>query len=325
MKTLALAPILALALLTAPVAAAGQQLGKVPRIGYLQPGERPPAWLEAFRQGLRDHGYVDGQNIVVEQRLATGATEQRAVLADFVALKVGVIVTFSTPAVSAAKEATNTIPIVGITGDPVRTGLIASFARPGGNVTGLSIVTDELELKKLQLLKEAVPTLSRVAVLWNAGNRVWIHTLERLHEVAPTLGVQLRPLAIRESQELDAAFASAMENKANGLLVVEDALFSIPTEQKRIVTLATKVRLPVISAGHGAAEAGGLMSYAVHFPDMLRRTAGYVDRILKGANPADLPVEQPTKFELVINLKTAKALGLTIPPSLLQRADQVIE
>ena len=239
------------------------------------------------------------------------------------ARRLDVLITWSTPAVLAATAATKTVPIVGMTGDPVRTGLVASLVRPGGNLTGIAILTDALELKNLQLLKEAVPAATRVAVLWNPDNRVWDHAISRLQEMAPVLGVKVQPLAVRDAGELKRAFDAAVRERADALLVVRDTI--LQTLGRQITDFSARHRLPAIYGGLLFVEAGALISYGANIQDMLRRFGGYVDKILKGAKPADLPIEQPTKFELVINLKTAKALGLTIPPSLLQRADQVIE
>jgi len=255
--------------------------------------------------------------------MSSAPPENPALLADLVGRKVDVIVTWTTPALVAAKKATSTIPIVGISGDPVQTGLVASLARPGGNLTGLAILTDELELKNLQLLKEVVPEVTRVAVLWNPDNPVWATTLRRLQESAPVLGVKLQALAVRDLGDLQAAFAAATREKAGALLVVRDAIFAV--HRQHIVNFVASHRLATIYGGKPFIEIGGLIVYAANFLDMLRRAGGYVDKILKGAKPGDLPIEQATKFELVINLKTAKALGLTIPPSLLLRADQIIE
>jgi len=315
----------ALAGVLAAPRAARAQAGKVYRVGLLQPVPNTPVinYTEALRQGLRDHGYVEGQNIVIEHRLSTAPKENPALLADLLGRNLDILITWTTPALVAAKKATSTIPIVGISGDPVRTGLAASLARPGGNLTGLAILTDELELKNLQLLKEIVPGVTRVAVLWNPDNPVWNYALKRLHETAPTLGVKLQPLAVRGAGDLEAAFVAAIREKAGALLVVREQIFTHHRQQ--IVTFAATHRLPAIYGLQPFIEIGGLIVYAASIPDLLRRTGGYVDKILKGAKPADLPIEQPTKFELVINLKTAKALGLTIPPSLLARADQVIE
>jgi putative ABC transport system substrate-binding protein len=246
-----------------------------------------------------------------------------ALLADLLDRKLDILVTWTTPALVAAKKATSTIPIVGISGDPVQTGLVASLARPGGNITGIAILTDELELKNLQLLKEAFPGVTRVAVLWNPDNPVWPPALKRLQAAAPVLGVTIQPLAVRNPGDLEAVFAAATKGNAGALLVVREQLFSLHRQQ--IVNFVTTHRLPAIYGAPIFVEVGGLIVYAANFVDMLRRTGVYVDKILKGAKPGDLPIEQPTKFELVINLKTAKALGLTIPRTLLLRADQVIE
>jgi putative ABC transport system substrate-binding protein len=309
----------------APLAAGAQQAGRVWRNGVLQVGSNTPAidYMEAVRQGLRDHGYVEGQNIVIEHRLSQAPKENPVLVADLLRRKVDILVTWTTPALVAAKKATSTIPIVGISGDPVQTGLVESLSRPGGNLTGLAILTDELELKNLQLLKEIVPGATRVAVLWNPDNPVWLHALKRLQEAAPALGVKLQPLAVRHSRDLETAFAAAIREKAGALLVLRESIFN-PLRHD-IVNFAAAHRLPAAYGGPTFIEVGGLLVYGANFLDMIRRAGGYVDRILKGAKPADLPLEQATKFELVINLRTAKALGLTIPPSLLARADQVIE
>ena len=314
-----------LALLTAPRAVQAQPAGQMHRIGILQPSPNTPTlnYTEALRLGLRDHGYVEGRNIVIEYRLATSPTEHPQLVGELLRRRIDILITWSTPALIAATQTTRTIPIVGISGDPVRTGLVVSLARPGGNLTGLAILTDELELKNLQLLKEAVPGVVRTAVFWNPENPVWIHALNRLHEVAPKLGMRLQPLAVRGAGDLKTAFDAATREKAEALLVFRDASYAAIRTQ--ITDFAARHRLPAIYGGGTFVEAGALLSYGASILDMLRRTGSYVDKILKGAKPADLPVEQPTKFELVINLKTAKALGLTIPPSILQRADQVID
>jgi len=295
------------------------------RLGILQPLPNTPAlnYTEALRQGLRDHGYVEGQNTVIEYRMSTAPKENPLLLAELLGRKIDILITWTTPALVAATKATSTIPIVGISGDPVQTGLVASLARPGGNLTGLAILTDELELKSLQLLKQAVPRVTRVAILWNPDNPVWTHALKRLQEAAPALGVKLQPLAVRDSGDLKLAFDAAARESADALLVVRDAIFTAMRHQ--ITDFAARHRLPAIYGGISFVEAGAMISYGANILDMLRRAGGYVDRILKGAKPADLPIEQPTKFEMVINLRTAKALGLTIPPSVLLRADQILE
>jgi putative ABC transport system substrate-binding protein len=314
----------ALGLLAAPLAAEAQQAGKVYRIGVLQPAPRvPPGYLEAFRQGLRDHGHGEGQNIVIEHRISSAPNEHPALLTDLVGQKVDVLVTWSTPALVAAKKATSMIPIVGISGDPVQAGLVASLARPDGNLTGLAFLTDELEVKKLQLLKEIAPGVTHVAVLWNPDNPVWTSALKRLQEASLALNMKLQPLGVRVSGDLEAAFATATREKAGALLVVQDAVFS--PERQRIANFAAMSRIPAIYPSRPYVEEGGLMAEGPDFPDMLRRAAGHVDKILKGARAGDLPVEPATKFQLFINLKTAKALGLTIPQSVLLRADEVIQ
>jgi putative ABC transport system substrate-binding protein len=310
-------------LLAAPLAAEAQQAGKIPRIGLLQPGPRPSAWAEAFREGLRDHGYVEGKNLIVEFRAARDVKEQPALIAELIGSKVDVLVTWSTPAALAARRATSTIPIVVVTGDPTRTGLAASLARPGGNMTGIAVIDDELEVKRLQVLREAVPTASRVAVMWNPDNPVWVGTLQRLRGAAPRLGIKLHELPVTDPSRLEEALRSAIAAGVGALLVVNEGL--LLDNRKILSDLVTKHRLPAMYPQPEFIALGGLMSYSANQPDMLRRLAAHVDKILRGAKPADLPIEQPTKFELVINLRTAKALGLTIPPSLLQRADQVIE
>ena len=316
---------LTLCLLAAPFAAEAQQTGKVPRIGVLATTHNWPLW-EAFRQGLRELGYVEGRTIAIEYRWTEGRDERFPdFAAELVRLKVDVIVTGGTPAAIAAKNATRTIPIVmGSSGDPVGTGLIASLARPGGNVTGLSALNLELEGKRLELLKEVVPKLSRVAVLWNPGNRL-LHEryLKETQAAALSLGVQLQLVAVQSSADFESAFAKMTRERPDALIVEADLFFVL--HRKRIVDFTAKTQLPAVYSFRDFVDAGGLMVYGASFPELYRRAATYVDKILKGAKPADLPVEQPTKFELVVNLKTAKALGLTIPQSMFIRADQVIE
>ena len=314
-----------LVLLTAAPAAQAQQATKVYRLGVLQTTLDSPAinYMEALRQGLRDHGYVEGQNIVIEQRLSRTPKDNPSLLADLLGRKIDVLITWSTPALVTAKKATSTIPIVSISGDPVQTGLVASLARPGGNLTGLALLGDELELKNLQLLKETIPGATRVAVLWNPDNPVWARVLKRLSEAAPAMGVQLQPLAVRDSGDLAAAFTAATKEKAGALLVVREVIFTF--NRQDIVNFSAAHRLPAMYGWREFVETGGLMAYGPNIPQLFRRAAFFVDKILKGAKPADLPIEQPTKFELVINLKTAKALGLTIPQSILLRANELIQ
>ena len=311
------------AALAAPLAAEGQRAGKVPKIGLLQPGPRPPAWVEAFRQGLRERGYIEGQNIVIEHRLARDLNEQAPLAAELARLKVNVIFTWSTPATLAVQRATGTIPVVAITGDPVHVGLAASLGRPGGNITGIAVLDDQLELKRLQLLKEAVPNVSRIAIVWNPDNPSWPPIVRRVQQAAPRFGVALDFITVRDVAQMDTVLVTAKRNGAEALVVVNEGVFN--ANPKGVVEMVTKSRLPAIYSQPDFGPLGGLMTYSPHFSEAFRRAASYVDKILKGAKPADLPIEQPTKFELLINLKTAKALGLTIPPSLLARADQVIE
>ncbi len=312
-----------------PVAAEAQQAAKVARIGFLSGclacGPHLP---EAFRQGLRDLRYVDGQNLVIEYRDAEGKLERLpALAAELVALKVDVILAAGEPHALAAKQATRTLPIVFVFApDPVTSGLVTSLARPGGNVTGLSALTPELVGKRLELLTQVVPGVSRVAVLWQpgaSGERTEKDVLKGAEVAARVLGVRLQFVEARGPADIDGAFLDMTRARAGALTVLSTPMFII--ERRRLVDLAAKNRLPALYPTRESVDAGGLMSYGPSLADSFRRAATYVDKILKGAKPGDLPVEQPTKFELVINLKTAKALGLTIPPSLLQRADQVIE
>jgi putative tryptophan/tyrosine transport system substrate-binding protein len=268
---------------------------------------------------------VEGQTIGIEWRWAEGRPERLPDLAtELVRLNVDVIVAAATPAVQATQQARGKIPIVMVAvGDPVGAGLVASEGRPGGNITGLSVLSAELMGKRLELLKEAVPGVSRVAVLWHPANRSNVLQLDEAKVAAPTLGVRLQPLEVRAPQDLESAFQAATRGRAGALIALDDPL--LVTHRTRIVALAAKSRLPAMYGLTMFAEVGGLMSYGPSLPDMFRRVAVYVDNILKGAKPAGLPLEQPMKFELVINLRTAKALGLTIPPSVRIRADQVIQ
>ena len=307
-------------LLAAPLAAEGQRVGKVRRIGSL--GEGAP---EALRQGLREAGYVEGPTLAIEWRSSEGKPERFDDLAaELVRLKVDVIVATNPAATFAARRATASIPIVMVnTPDPVQLGLVASLGRPGGNITGTTTLSADLSVKHLELLKEAVPRVVRVAALWNPTNPWHPLALEGAEAAARSLGVQLQAPEVRRPDELDAAFAAMARDRAGAVLVLADPMTYF--HRGRIAQLAATRRLPAMYGIRGHVEAGGLMSYWAHQAELYQRVASYVDRILKGAEPSDLPIEQPTKFELVINLKTAKALGLTIPPSLLQRADQVIE
>ncbi len=321
--------VLALGILSAPLGTDAQPPAKVPRIGFLSPSSpsdpRSQRRLEAFRRGLRELGYVERQNIDIEYRWAEAKYDRLPDLAaELVRLRVDIIVAAAVPAIQAAKEATRTIPIVmAIVIDPVATGLVASLARPGGNITGLSIMAPELVGKQLELLKEVVPKVSRVAVLWNPTNAGSPPQLREAEVAARALGVRLQPLEARDPTEIDSAFAAMAKERAGALIVLVDS--TLGDHRARIAALATRSRLPSMYGITEHAEAGGLMAYGPSLRDSFRRAATYVDKILKGAKPADLPVEQPTKFELVINLKTAKALGLTIPQSILIRADHVIQ
>jgi ABC-type uncharacterized transport system substrate-binding protein len=316
-------------LLATPLAAQAQQAGKIARIGYLTTNlAANPQQREAFLQGLRDLGYIESRNLVIEYRSAEGNLDRfPGLAAELVALKVEVIVAASTPPALAAKRATSTIPVVfAAAADAVASGLVTSLAHPGGNVTGLSFLAPELVGKCLEQLKQAVPRVSRVAVLSHPGalgERTERDMLKRAEVTARGLGVRLQFLEARRPDDFDKAFSEMNKGRAGALTVLTSIMLF--DERRRLVDLATKNRLPAVYPWREAVDAGGLMAYGANLNDLYRRAATYVDKILKGAKPADLPVEQPTKFELVINLKTAKALGLTIPPSLLQRADQVIE
>jgi putative ABC transport system substrate-binding protein len=321
------AATLAVGVLTAPLAVAAQPAGKVYRLGFLSGGSlalTKPS-LEEFRQGLRELGYVEGKNIVIEDRWADGKQDRLPELAaDLVRLKVDVIVAAISPAARAAHQATRTIPIVMIgVGDPIGLGLAASLARPGGNVTGTASYGPELAAKALGLLKEAVPSLKRVAILWTPDNPLHGSVFKDLEAPARSLAIELYPLKIVSPEDFEGTFSTAVTKHASAVWVLGDPMFSV--HQARIAALAAKARLPTMFFTRGHVEAGGLMAYGPDFPHMYRQAAAHVAKIVNGAKPADLPIEQPTKFELVINLKTAKALGLTIPPSLLLRADRVIE
>jgi putative ABC transport system substrate-binding protein len=316
--------------LFSPVTAEAEQATKIARIGYLATNlaGTPPASHVAFLEGLRDLGYVEGRNVVIEYRDAEGKVERfPALLAELIALKVDVIVAPGTPAALAAKHATKTLPIVfPVAVDPVQSGLVTSLARPGGNVTGLSALVSELVGKCLEQLTQAVPGVSRVAVLWQPGGldeRTEKDMLKGAEVAGRALGVRLQFVQARGPADFERAFSEMTKARAGALTVLTSVMFV--NERRRLVDLAAENRLPAAYAQREFVDAGGLMSYGTNVADLFRRAATYVDRILKGAKPGDLPVEQSTKFELVINLKAAKALGLTIPPSVLARADQVIE
>jgi putative ABC transport system substrate-binding protein len=309
-----------------PLAARAQQPGKLPTIGFMGSTTSPVAaqWVASFVQRLRELGWLEGRDVAIEYRWAEGRDERAAeIAAEFVRRKVDVIVTSGTGMVLAAKQATSVIPIVfAAAGDPVGTGLVASLARPGGNVSGLSSQTAETAGKRLELLREIVPGLGRLAILANVGNPIVVLDMREVQAAARTLGLEVITLEIRRAEEIVPAF-EALNGRAEALYVVFDAL--VNTHRFRINALALAERLPTMHTFREGVEVGGLMSYGPNFPDQFRRAADYVDKILRGTKPGDIPIEQPTKFDLIINLTTAKALGLTVPPTLLARADEVIE
>ena len=310
-----------------PLAASAQEARKLPRIGFLG---NSTATLEAnlvgpFRDGLRDLGYVEGRNILIEYRWAEGNYERfPSLIAELIALKADVIVTAGTPAAVAVKKATASIPLVMVAvGDPVGTGLVASLGRPGGNATGLTSIAPELEGKRLELLKEVLPKVSRVAVLWNPANAYQIGSEKEVQAAAKVLHILVASLPVRNREQLGNALAAISREHADAVLVLADRLFL--HNRERIADFVITNRLPAMNAYRELVEAGGLISFGPSYAVMHRQAATYVDKILKGAKPADMPVEQPAKFELVINLKSARALGITIPQSVLARADEVIQ
>jgi putative ABC transport system substrate-binding protein len=314
--------------LAAPLATEAQSAGKIPRIGVLF-ASTPAATshlVDGFRQGLREHGYVEGQHIILERRYGqVGAERMSGLAAELVRIKVDIIVAATDPATAALKQQTQTIPIVmAKSNDPVGTGFVASLARPVGNVTGLSALSPELSGKRLGLVREVAPGLLRAAIIWNPDVRGAVFDYKETEAAARLLRLQLQSVEVSRAEDLDRAFSAVTNQRAQALIVQtpNPVLFA---NRSQIVAFALRNRLPSMYGQKEFADAGGLMTYGPSTADLFRRAATYVDKILKGAKPADLPIEQPTKFELVINLKTAKALGLTIPPSLLARADQVIE
>jgi putative ABC transport system substrate-binding protein len=309
-----------------PLAARAQQAGKTPTIGFLgadPAGWRP--WTDAFVGQLRKLGWIEGRTIAIEYRWSEGRPERATeIAAEFVRLKVDVIVTSGTPAALAAKQATAVIPIVfAVAADPLGTGLVESLARPGGNITGLSIQQADLAGKRLELLREVIPALRRLAILANIGNPNAMPEMGEVRAAARTIGLEVAVFEIRRTEDIAPAFEALIKDRSEALYVVGDPLLT--TNRIRINTLAIGARLPTMHGQRGNVEAGGLISYGANFLDLFRRAAEYADKILRGAKPADLPVEQPNKFDLVINLVAAKALGLTVPPTLLARADEVIE
>src|SRR5499427_3141975 len=326
MRRIGLAVVVAFSLALVPIAGEAQQATKVTPIGYLSGPSLSAnaARIEAFRQGLRELNYVEGKNIIIEWRSTDGKLDRLpALAAELVRLKVAVIVTSGGAPTRRAKEATSTIPIVMTNDpDPVGDGFVASLVRPGGNITGLSTFAPELSGKRLEILREVVPKLSRVAVLGSSTATGYAQTLKEIEPAARAFKMQLQFLDVLHAKDMETAFRAASEGRAQGVLTLNSAILG--SQRAQIIELAVEKRLPVMYHLSDFVEAGGLMSYGVNVPDLNRRAATYVDKILKGAKPADLPIEQPTKFELVINLKWAKALGLTIPQSVLVRADKVI-
>ena len=323
-KTIIVVWLVALALASFRPAEA-QQPKKVARVGLLAGGRGFGSGGDAFRHSLRQLGWVEGQNMAIESRLAEVSSDRLTQLAaELTQLKVAAIVADGDPAIRAAKQTTRTIPIVFIAiGDPVREGFVASLARPGGNITGLTSISEELSGKRLELLKEALPKVSRVAVIWNPANASNLLEFREMEVTARTLGLKLQSLEVRGLADFQGAFARAAKDRANALILLRDPL--IDSEHFRILDFAVDKRVPSMHGEEQFVEAGGLMSYGPSRVDLFRRAATYIDKILKGAKPTDLPVEQPTKFELVINLKTAKQIGLTISPNVLARADKVIK
>ena len=313
--------------LLTPSLAQAQQTKKVPRIGFLVGASAPSvaARLDVFRQGLRDLGYVEGKNIVIEYRYAEGKSDRiPALAAELVRLKVDIIATAGPASTRSAKQATVTIPIVMANDDdPIGSGFAASLARPGGNITGLSTLSPELSGKQLELLREIVPKLSRVGVLGDVTRPGIAQALREINVAADAFGVQLQYLEVRDPKDIEIAFRAATKERADAVLVLGSAVLN--SQRKQVADLAVKTRLPAIYRNLDFVEDGGLMTYGVSVTDLFRRAATYVDKILKGAKPADLPIEQPKKFELLINLKAAKQIDLTIPPNVLARADKVIK
>jgi putative ABC transport system substrate-binding protein len=316
---------LALNLAVAATHAWAQQTNKVPVVGLLTVGASPDDPLFAvWRQGLRELGYEEGRNLKSEFRTADHPDRLPGLAEELVQLKVDVIVATSTPAAQAVKRATSTIPIVmSLVADPVGSGLVANLAHPGGNVTGLSSMVAELSAKRLQLLKETIPRLIRVAVLWNPDMPWHAKGIEELKAAAPSLSVELSFVGVRTPEDFDPAFSAVSRARAQAMYLLDSPLLYV--HRMTLAKRASKARLPTIHQSRTYTDAGGLVSYGANYADLMRRSAGYVDKILKGAKPGDLPIEQPTKFELVVNLKTAKALGITIPQSILLQADEVIK
>jgi putative tryptophan/tyrosine transport system substrate-binding protein len=321
--------LLTFLLFAASPSAEAQQTKKMPRIGYLHPGSAATvsvARMEAFREGLRDLGYVEGKNIFIEWRYTEGKSEAQSLpelAVELVRMDVDIIVTTGTPAVRAIKGASATIPIVfAVISHPVENGIVASFARPGGNVTGLTILTEELSGKRLELLKETIPNINRIGVLSDVTNPTQALEWKEIMAAAEALRVKLQSLGLRSSNDFESAFKAALRERVQAVITLPQPLMN--SHRNLIVGFATKNKLPAIYPAPEYMDAGGLMYYGPVYTELFRRAASYVDKILKGTKPADIPVEQPTKFEFVINLKAAKQIGLTIPPNVLARADKVI-
>jgi len=326
-KAFIIAVTLAIGVLITPPASHAQQRGHVPRLGYLgtSSASLESELLKAFREGLRDHGYVEGQNIVIEYRWAEGNYQRfPGLVADLVKLKVDLILTAGTPGAFAAKRATQTIPIVmAVSGDAVGTGLVSSLARPGGNLTGLTTMVPDLEGKRLEILREILPKLVTVGVLLNTSNPLTAIQWEQTKTGAKALGIQLQPIELQRPEDFKDAFARIARQRPDAITMVADR-FQL-AHRMQILDFVAKARVPAMYPYKDFVIAGGLVSYGPSYEDLFRRSASYVDKILRGAKPSDLPIEQPTKFELLVNLKTARTLGVPIPPSLLQRADHVFE
>ena len=323
MRRIGLAVVLALSVVLAPLPDEAQPAGKVYRIGFLRAGPPPGEFVEAFQQGLGARGYIDGRNVVIEYRSTDGSFDELSRLAaELVRFNVDVILASGAPAAFAARSATTKVPIVFVSVyDPVEIGLVTSVAHPGGNVTGLSQTSADLGGKRLELLKELVPKLKRVAILWHPANLTNLVQKKSVEVAARTTGVEIKSVPVQDPSQFGSAFEEA--RGVDALMQMDDPLFT--THRRQLAELAVRSRLPAIYGIRPIVDAGGLMFYGADSRDLYRRAATYIEKILKGAKPADLPIEQPTKFELVINLKTAKAIGLTIPQTLLLRADQVIE
>jgi putative ABC transport system substrate-binding protein len=308
-----------------PLAARAQQAGKTYRIGWHQPVPIPDTWIKGFRQGLQEFNYVEGKKLIIEYRWGDGNFDQLpAMAAELIQLKVDVIISGNTAALLALQKATRTIPVVMLAaGDPVATGLAANLARPGGNITGLSLIAPEVSGKRLEFLKELIPKLARVTVLSNPNNPAVVLALQETQAAAQILALKLHNVDLRAPEQLDRALSLIVESNPDALVLLADSVML--DRRAPIATFAVRQRLPSISPFREFAEAGGLISYGPSLPDIYRRGVGYINQILRGTNPSELPIEQPTKFELIINLKTAKAIGLDVPLFLQQRADEVIE